>query len=206
MENKELITSIDSLDLLNLSSNLIQDNKIIFILDNIVYRVHMPSQLEQALTEQQQNLMQLEYMNQPGCITRKRLVQQLKENGVVDICDLENQKDALGKELRQIMLDLAVKTSENKVGIAAATQKIEEIKLKLQDLSNYITTYLSPSMENRLEKCYIEYLTYLCSEINIEGKWKKLWISFSEFQQADAILTNKALISLTWLLLTKRST
>jgi hypothetical protein len=205
MESKEAINSVDSIDLLNVSSNLIQDNKILFSLDDKTFSVRMPNQLEQALTEQQQNLMQLEYMKQPGCITRKRLLQQLRENQVIDIDEIERQKEILGKELRQIMLLLATKFSEDVSKIEEYTQKINEIKLKLQELTNDITTYLSPSMESRLEKCYIEYLTYLCTDTFIEEKWNRTWNSFSEFQKADTRLTNKALINITWLLLTKRS-
>jgi hypothetical protein len=63
MENKEILTeSVSELSKNNFDTSLISDNKLCFVIDEALYRVRMPNQGEQSLTEHKRNLMQLEYL------------------------------------------------------------------------------------------------------------------------------------------------
>jgi len=205
MDNKEILTdSIADLSKNNFDDSVIKDNKLCFVIDEALYRVRMPNQGEQALTEQKRNLMQLEYLKQEGCITKSQLLVQLKNSGVVDIEKLEETKESLTKELKKFWFLLATKDSADKSKIEDYSEQIKKIQNNLQDLAVDIATYLSPCLENRLEKFYLEYLTTICTEQRIGEEWKRVWNSYDEFNQADASLSNKAIAYMTWLLLNRR--
>jgi hypothetical protein len=205
MDSNEILNeSISDLVKNNFDDTLIKDNKIVFILNEFVYRVRMPNQGEQALTEHKRNLAQLEYMKQEGCITKKQLILQLKENNVADIEKLEEVRESLTKELKKFWFILATKDSEDKNKITEYSDKITTIQQNLQQLAMTIGTYLIPSLENRLEKFYLEYITSLCTEQNVNGEWKPVWKNFDEFNKADTSLTNKSVASISWLLLNRR--
>ena len=205
MDNKELLTdSIAELSKNNFDDSLIKDNKICFVIDEKLYRVRMPNQGEQSLTEHQRNLSQLEYMKTEGCITKSQLIAKLKENNVVDIESLEETRESLTKELKKFWFMLATKDSADKNKISEYSDKILKIQQTLQQLAMDIATYLSPSLESRLEKFYVEYLTSVCTEKQEGNEWKRIWNSLEEFNNADTVLTNKSVASLTWLLLNRR--
>jgi hypothetical protein len=99
---------------------------------------------------------------------------------------------------------LATKDSADKNKISEYSDKILKIQQTLQQLAMDIATYLSPSLESRLEKFYLEYLTSVCTEKQEGNEWKRIWNSLEEFNNADTVLTNKSVASLTWLLLNRR--
>lgn len=205
MENKDILSeSISDLSKNNFDDSVIKDNKLCFIIDEALYRVRMPNQGEQAVTEQKRNLKQLEFLNQEGCITKTQLLAQLKNSGVVDIEKLEDAKESLTKELKKFWFMLATKDSGDKIKLEEYSEKIKKIQESLQGLSIDISTYLSPSLESRLEKFYLEYITTTCTEQKVGEEWKRVWNSYDEFNQADASLANKAIAYMTWLLLNRR--
>jgi hypothetical protein len=204
MENKDILSeSIADLSKNNFDDSVIKDNKLCFIIDEALYRVRMPNQGEQAITEQKRNLKQLEFLNQEGCITKTQLLAQLKNSGIVDIEKLEDAKESLTKELKKFWFMLATKDSGDKIKLEEYSEKIKKIQETLQGLAIDISTYLSPSLESRLEKFYLEYLTTICTEQRVGEEWKRVWNSYDEFNQADASLSNKAIAYQTWLLLNR---
>lgn len=206
MENKEILDeSIYNLEQSNFNNAIIQDNKIIFIYGEKTYRVRTPIQSEQALMDNKRNLAQLEYMQQEGCITRKQLVAKLKSVGIFDLEDAENRRDILIRELKQLWFLLAPKSSENKVAIAELTKKIAEIETKLKELAIEISTHLSPCLENRLEKFTLEYLSFLCTDIQINGNWERAWKTIEDYQAEDNSLVDRATANLSWLLLNRKT-
>jgi hypothetical protein len=204
MQTKELLNeSMEDLINNNFDSSIIVDNKIVFVIEEKLFRVRMPIQSEQALTEHKRNLAQLQYMQAEGCITKKQLIAQLKESGVVDIEKLDESREELIKELKKFWFILAPKDSSDKLKIFEYSKKIKEIQDNLKQLAIDISTYLSPTLESRLEKFYVEYITFLCTEKQEGNEWIKLWESFEDFNKADTSLTNKSISSMTWLLLNK---
>lgn len=206
MEDKEVLSeSIRNLEINSYSAGIIQDNKLVFIVADKTYRVRMPIQSEQALIDNKRNLTQLEYINQEGCITKKQLVLRLKELGVLDIDKLDARKEELMKELKQMWLGLATKSSENKSQIEAYREKIEKIQEELKSMSIEIGVNLAPSLESRLEKFIVEYTAFVCTDVQIDGNWKRVWESFEEFLNADSSLVERCVANMTWILLNKRS-
>jgi hypothetical protein len=205
MDTKDILNeSLADLAKNNFDDSLIKDNKLCFILDEKLFRVRMPTQGEQSLTEQRRNLAQLEYVKQDGCITKSQLIKQLKENKVVDIEALESTKEDLTKDLKKYWFLLATKDSGDKAKLEEYSEKISKIQTALQNIAMDIATYLCPSLESRLEKFYIEYMTSLCAEEQIKDKWVKIWETFDDFNSTNSPLTNKATTSMTWLLLNRR--
>jgi len=205
MDNQELLqASIAELSNNMFDDSLIKDNKICFFVDNDLYRVRMPKQGEQSLIEHQKNLKQLEYIRQEGCVTKNQLILQLSQNNVVNIKELEEQRHELTKELKKYWLLLAQKLSDDTLKIDEYSQKIESIQDKLQNLAMEISTYLSPCLESRLEKFYLEAVTVLCTEKSDGENWYRVWKNFDEFNSSDASLSNKATVYMTWLLLNRR--
>jgi hypothetical protein len=206
MENKEQILSesIKNLEINNYDAGIIQDNKLVFIVGDKSYRVRMPSQSEQALIDHKRNLTQLEYLNQEGCITRKQLISRLKEVGVLDIEKVDERKEELTKELKQMWMILATKTSIEKTRIEEYKEKINKIQNELKNIAIEIGTQLSPSLESRLEKFIVEYTTFLCTDKQVDGKWIRVWETIDDFNKEDSSLTERASANITWMLLSKR--
>jgi hypothetical protein len=208
MENKEqqlLTDSIRDLEMNDFSNGIVQDNKLVFIVADKTYRVRMPIQSEQAMVDNKKNLAQLEYLKQEGCITRKQLTQQLKNVGVFDVDKSEESREQLTKELKQMWFILATKSSDNKMSIEDCSAKIVKIQNELKNIAIEVATQLAPSLESRLEKFTIEYLTLLCTDVQVEGKWVRVWNTMEDFQKEDSSLTERASANITWLMLNKRS-
>lgn len=206
MDNKNELLNISLDELSNniFDDSLIKDNKICFNIENDIYRVRMPNQGEQSIVEHQKNLKQLEYIRQEGCITKNNLIEQLRLNNVIDIKKFEEQKEELTKELKKYWLLLAQKLSDDNLKITEYSNKIAEIQDNLQKIAMEISTHLSPALESRLEKFYVEALTVLCTEKYDGEKWNRVWKNLDEFNQMDSILPNKAIVYMTWLLLNRR--
>jgi len=208
MENKEqqlLTDSIRDLEMNDFSNGIVQDNKLVFIVADKTYRVRMPIQSEQAMVDNKKNIAQLEYLRQEGCITRKQLTQQLKNIGVFDVDKAEESREQLTKELKQMWFILATKSSDNKMSIEECSAKIIKIQNELKNIAIEVATQLAPSLESRLEKFTIEYLTLLCTDSQLDGKWVRVWETMEDFQKEDSSLTERACANVTWLLLNKRA-
>jgi len=207
MENKEqqlLTDSIRDLEMNDFSNGIVQDNKLVFIVADKTYRVRMPIQSEQAMVDNKKNMAQLEYLRQEGCITRKQLTQQLKNVGVFDVDKAEESREQLTKELKQMWFILATKSSDNKMSIEDCSAKIVKIQNELKNIAIEVATQLAPSLESRLEKFTIEYLTLLCTDVQVDGKWNRVWNTMEDFQKEDSGLTERASANITWMLLNKR--
>lgn len=207
MQTKEqlLSESIKNLELNNYNAGIIQDNKLVFIVDDKTYRVRMPIQSEQTFIDNKRNLTQLEYLNQEGCITRNQLILKLKENNVLDVAKIDVRKEELTTELKQMWFALATKSSDNKTRIEEYTEKINKIQTELKNLAIEVGTHLSPSLESRLEKFIVEYTVFLCTDVLKENNWERVWNTFEEYQKADTNVTERAAANVTWMLINRRS-
>ena len=202
-KQKILNDSIQDLEVNNFNPGIIQDNKLVFVMNEKTYRVRMPIQSEQALCDHKRNLTQLEYLRSEGCITKKQLIRQLKENNVFDVEQVEIRRDELTKELKQVWLILVPQSSEKKTIISDLKDKIEKIQNELKSLAIELATQLAPSMESRLEKFTVEYLSFLCTDIFDGKEWKRVWETFEDYQKASSDLTDRCAGNLTWMLLSR---
>jgi len=185
-------------------SYMIQDNKLPFTYNKECYRVRMPSQGEKAEAEDYRSEKQIEFIQRPNCKTKTELRKILKENNVVDIDKLEAQSNHIKKQFKNLYLKLAPKFDEDREGIQSEIEKINELQEKLQEVSQEITKHLSPSLEDRLEGVYLEYLVYLCTEKLVEKEWVKVWNTFDEYKKDNSPLATRAVVCMTHLLFNVR--
>lgn len=196
---KELLKE---LDMSPTNHSLIQDNKIIFDYQNKFYTTHMPNQNEQSLAEQEQNKFKIKLIQEDGNITRKRLINVLKEKQDIDILELENKKNKLQKELYDAFLELAIINSDEEERIEEVREKKNTIEEKFMEISIEVIEMLSPCIEEQVKCFYHKYLSYLCTEKQIgEDKTEKIWNSFEEYGKDGTGLTYQAIQNLQSLLL-----
>lgn len=198
---------LDSMDVRIDNTSLIQDNKIIYKFQEKLYRCRMPNQRERAEADDFKNKCQIRLMEAGGYKSRKQLRAILKENGMVDLDALEVEKLKLQEDLKQVWMDMAILLDEQSDAIAKIKEKAIDIENKHYDICIEISNYLSPSMEDRIEKEFVEYLTYICTEqikLDSSDLWEPVWKSYKEFQEDVTHLPNKAVLILTHLLLNTR--
>jgi len=197
------ISGMEDLEANNFNSSIIQDNKIVFILDEVSYRVRMPNQGEQSLLEHKKNLAQIQFISEPGCISQRELIKKLKDNNVLDIEKLEEEKDILLKELKMLWILLAEKDSSNVEGVNKTIDRVGQVKAKIKECDLESSNALTPSLQSRLEKFYIENISIICTEILEDGEWRILWSDIEQFNAGELNLTNTATANMTWLLLNR---
>jgi hypothetical protein len=193
---------LKEMDINQSNQSLIQDNKLIFTKDDKIYRCNMPNQIQQTEAEAKQNQLKVKLIQSDDTITRKRLIQVLKEKQNIDIIELEKNKEKLRKDLQDIYLDLAIVPSDN-------TEKIEEIRIKknkieeqFMEITIEIMELLSPCIEEQVKAIYYKYLAYACTEKQIkENEFKLIWIDYTEFEKDDTGLSYKAIEAIQTLLL-----
>lgn len=174
-------------------TSIIQDNKLNFIIEDSLYRCRMPNQREKTEAEDRKNRLYIKLLQEGGFLTRKQLKNLLKENQNIDIDKMEEEKYKLVTELQNLYLTLAPKLSSDIDAINSLKEKILNVKKAHMDISLEIVNYLSPCIEDRLEKEYIEYLTYLCTEKCVgNDTWEKTWATYNDFQNQNSKLENKA--------------
>jgi len=189
--------------------SIIIDNKLPFQYNNEWYRVRMPNQREEAEAQNEKNALFGKLIQTEGYYMRKRLMQILKEKQGIDLASLEEEKYRINLKIQDYQLILAKKCDDD-------IKAIEELKLRITDLISKrieitmeINQYLSASIEEQLEKIYIQSLCSSCTEKMemIDGKenWKRFWPNLKTFQDESSPLINKALSFMTYILLNVRS-
>lgn len=188
-----------------LNPSLIMDNKIIIPHGSLVMRVRMPEQWEQSQAENAQNSKKIELLSSGKAVSKKNLIKLLKDNNVVDIDKLEDDKEQVVKKLQGVWVSLAVRHSSEEKSIEELKDEANLFKMELKKLSLTIANHLIPSLETQEEKAYIECITSLCTEKGM-GKdvWAKKWESFADYQKEDPKITDMAITYMTWLLLNTR--
>lgn len=199
---KELLEEID---LNSFNQSLIKDNKIIFILDDYMYRCSMPSQKDLSLAEDLENRLKVELLQKPGCVTRKKLKQILKENQDIDIDALEVQKEKCQSQLKDVYLELAITQTSDEEGLKNLKEKKKEIEERFTSIIIEITEHLKPSIEDQIRKKYYEFLTSLCTEKqNKKEEWVNVWEQLKDYENDRGKLAHNAVGYLQTLLISVR--
>lgn len=188
-----------------LSSDLIQDNRIHFTLDNQIYCVRMPNQRELSLAEEIKNAFYIELIQRPNTLHKKQIKKILKEKQGIDVDEMQKQANDLEAKLLDLRLSLARKKDTEKNAIDEFLTQIEEIKQKRLSIVLEIAEYFSSSIESQVRDRYMEYLTFLCTDKcideNNEKKYIKVWNKFEEFENDNTKVSHKAIGYLTNLIL-----
>jgi len=193
---------LKEMDVNQANQSLIQDNKLIFTKNEKIYRCCMPSQIQQTEAEARQNQLKVKLIQSDDTITRKKLIQVLKEKQDIDIIQLEKDKEKVLTELQDTQLDLAMALSEDKKKVQELSAKVLKIEEKFMELTIEIMTFLSPCIEEQVKASYYKYLAYACTEKQIEGdKFEKIWKDYSDFEKDNTGLSHHAVGAIESLLL-----
>jgi hypothetical protein len=185
-------------------SYMIQDNKLPFTYNKEFYRARMPSQGEKAEAEDYRSEKQIEFIQRPNCKTRSEIKKILKDNNVVDLDKLDAQCNTIKKQFKNIYLKLAPKYNEDAEGVQADVERIKELQNQLQEVTQEINKHLAPSLEDRLEGVYLEYLVYLCTEKLKGENFERVWKNFEEYKIDNSPLATRAVVCMTNLLFNVR--
>ncbi len=184
---------LNEIDMESFNESLIKDNKIIFILNEQVFRCHMPSQKVIALAEDLENRLKIKYLQLEGYVTRKKLKSILKEKQDIDIDDLEKQKEVLQEELKSVYLDLASTQTSEVEQLKELKEKKKKIEEKFTLLIIEITEYLTPCIEEQVRKKYYSFLTCYCTEKAIQNdEWEKVWKNLDDYEGDNSKLAYNA--------------
>lgn len=190
---KEILKDID-FD--NTNQGIIQDNKIIFVCENKVYRCKMPNQRIQSECEDEKNIFQIKLLKEGKYVTRNKLKEILKKNQDIDIDELEEEKLKIKDTLKDAYLDLASIPTSSKEKLIKQKEKVQKIREDLIRVTFDICESLAPCLEERVMKRYYEYLAYSCTEKQTKKEhdtWEKNWFDYEEFEKDETKLSYKAI-------------
>lgn len=186
------------------ANEIIQDNKCYFTVDGRTYQVKMPTPKEFHLAETAKQQLFIELINNSNTITKKQLKVLLKEKQGIDFQVMETEIQTLQTEIHDCWMALAVKKDDDK-NIDALKSKLDELKEAKFDMTIALTNYLSGSLEDQIEKRYIETLTQICTSEVTQEDVKQVWPTFEDFLNDNSIVTDKAVTYFTYLLFHMRS-
>lgn len=199
---KELLTQVE-IDSFNQS--LIKDNKIIFVLDEHVYRCKMPSQKELALAEDLENRLKVQMYQSQEYVSRSKLIKILKENQGIDIEAMEQKKIEYQDKLKNVYLDIAITHTDEKEKLDELKRAKEKIEEDFTVLIIEMTEALKPCIEERAKKKYYEFLASVCTEKSVGNEeWERVWKSAKEYEDDNSKLAHNGVGYLQTLLLNVR--
>ena len=192
-----------------LKPELIQDNKLAFICDDLIYRVKMPSQLDLLEADKKRNAYQIMLIQEDNTMTLATLKKVLKEKQNIDIPAMEDDLKKLEEDMLKVYERLAKKHDDDKEGIELDKKDIESIKEKRQEIINEISTRIAPSIDTQSDNYYMSYLTAICTEKNVEKdndiEWVSNWSSFDIYlNEPDSNIKFYAMGNLTRLMMSLR--
>jgi hypothetical protein len=189
--------------------SIIQDNKLIFKHMEAYYCVRMPNQLEEMMAQDEKNSLFGRLIQTDGYYMKKRLTQILKEKQGVDLDALEDKRYKINVKIQDYQMILAPKRTEETETVAELKAKIERLQEERKEVIIEINKYLSTSIEDQLEKTYVQVLTALCTEkLSIEDgqeKWSKFWPTMDDFKKETKSILHKSVACMSYLLFNVRS-
>lgn len=204
---EDYLEMLESIDIDFDNPSLIQNNKSAFMVENKMYRCNMPSQYETSLAYDMKNKLYTKLIKEGEYLTTKQIKKYLKENQDIDIEGIEKEKLELENEIKNLYLVLVAKVKENKEDIEDLKSQIGDIKARHLELSIEVSNHISASIEQRVEKEYLEFLTCLCTDKLIENsdnKWIKVWDDWEYFKKDNTKIANKAVAMMASILIGMR--
>lgn len=199
---KELLNQVE---IESFNQSIIKDNKIIFVLDEKVYRCSMPSQKDLALAEDLENRMKISLLQNPEFVSKQKLKRILKDNQGIDIDAMEAKKTEYQDQLKNVYLDIAITHTDEAERLAELKLAKAKIEEEFTMLIIEITEHLKPCIEEQIKKKYYEYLTSRCTEKAVGNEeWEKVWNTLEEYQNDNGKLAHNGVGYLQTLMLNVR--
>lgn len=197
-QSLEFLKQLGDLESLNDVEKMIKDNKIVFKINDIKYRVRQPNFEENNELEKFRRKIYLEYINDDTMMFRKQWIEKYKTKGI----DIDEMEDKIRKNINkenQIMVKLAQTSDEKRVDDLKS--QIIELRKESAFINIEKTDLLSFSIEDQMMVAVNSYYTYLVLE-KLENEkdpydkheWVRVYKTYEDFSKStDTKLTNKAL-------------
>jgi hypothetical protein len=193
--SENITKKIKELNELEVSTELIKDNKIEFSHKEKNYRVRKPNLKEKEDMRNKQNKKYIDLLDDDSFVLRQQLITKLKKKGI-DIDAMDRKIKSLDAEIENVQMKL-VPIDDKKTR--------EVLKKEIIDLDNQrrlididIKEYLSPCIENELAEFGNLYLIYTLLEKEIDDtsidvkegdeypkKWVRVFDSYDEFLKTE---------------------
>jgi hypothetical protein len=191
LSNEKLLEVIESLEMDFDNPTLILDNKLVFFYEGKMYRLTMPSQYDRAIAEEKKTECYTRLVQSGKYLTKKQLREVLIEKQGLDIDGLELKQLELLNKRKELYFKLANKQSDEEKAIMDLKEQIEESKRQHFYVSLELYNYLSKSIEDQIEKEYVEYLASVLTQTSPpetsdpeeDKNWSKVWNTFDDFKK-----------------------
>jgi len=165
-----------------LTEAAIQNSEIVFDIKDKKYRVRKANFQEKQDANKYRMKTYVDLLRDKDCLLEKDLRKIYKERGV-DIESLDKQIMELSNQQQKLLFDLGKAIKENKPKVELEKYKTEVTLLmqSIQGLSMEKQQLLEFSLENRVMMEVYSYLIWAVAEVNVGGKWQKIWPTHSAF-------------------------
>ncbi len=185
----EFLDTIKDLEQMTEITNLVKDNRIVFNVKGINYRVRKPNYNEQLEIEKFRRKEYLRLINDDTMFFRKQWIEKYRKKGIY-IDKMETDIKRLQSEIEKLMLRLA--KTDNKTDIEKLKNQIEKLRNEQATINIEKTDLLSYSVEDQLLVAVNSYYTYIVLEKQTKDKkWEKAFNNYDDFMDSK----NKELIS-----------
>lgn len=162
---------------------MVKDNKISFKRGENEYRVRLLNQREKEELDMLRREKFGQLIQNKNILLEKDLIKVLKERGI----DLDSSNDEVRKydaEESSLQMKLGEAIAKNEPGgiLEEYKKQIEDLRLKKAIINTQKTLLLEYSLENQLLNYVAKIITYLSSDILVDGSWKRLFNSIEEFE------------------------
>lgn len=182
-EQKEFLQSLIDAEKLTESERVIQDNKIVFKVDDDLYRVRSANYDEQMEIETFRRKKYLEFVNKDDYLFKNQWIEKYKKKGI-DISKIEHKILEYQDKIEKLMLRLAKLSDKN--AVEQLEKEIYEIKSKQAALHFEKVELLSYCIEEQLNMAVTSFYCYIVLEVkNKENKWNRVFKNYDEFSKSD---------------------
>lgn len=162
---------------------MVKDNKISFAHEGKEYRVRLLNQKEKEELDTLRRKKFGQLIQDKDILLEKDLIKVLIGRGI----DIDSSNDEIRKydaEESSLQMKLGEAIAKNEPGgiLEEYKKQIDDLRLKKAIINTQKTLLLEYSLENQLLNYVAKVITYLSSDILVDGVWKRLFNSFTEFE------------------------
>ena len=197
----KVLQEMENNGVMHITEELIKDNVISFVVKDVKYRIRLLNfrEKEELDTLRRKKFGQL--LQDKDLMLEDSLIKVYKERGI-DIADFDDKMSKIDAEMHDKKLALGEALAKNgtEVIFKAYEKQINELIVEKNVLYVQKNTLLEYSIENQLINFVTEVITYLSTEIEVEGEYIRLWKNIEDFRNCqDNELTDKAAVMSTLL-------
>ena len=195
---KKALEALNELEEQTVVENLVKDNMIRFKVNDVDYRLRLPTQSDQEDLNKYRMKEYTVLVKDKTYMFKEEWEVIYKERGI-DLKKMENQVKEIHQKIKDLLLKLA--QTEQPKDIDLYKKEINELRDKQYDISIKRTDLLSYSIEDQLQIRTTTYLCYLVLEKKENENWVRAFINVEEFKNCpNPLLTNQALYFMNYLL------